>query len=351
MDDFVNEESFSKFMRYLMLAYTEGKHVVVIEPLHVKKILESNILDDYTNTCLRHYSNHNKASLSFLRLFEKVISIVSSGSLARCFSDFYTHTEYYEIRIGEFLDSSNFQRCILLGENGNDVMIYAKIADYYRTYNNLNFSLSYKSQTGGGSTTVKEYETIYNNKEEFCFCILDSDKRTPTTAIGDTAKAVRKFHNSLDSGINYKCHYHILDVLELENILPLNFYKKELESVGEKKGILKKIQKLKSIEEDSILFFDFKEGLRSFSSYVDKEDFIKYWCGLVLQSKMSCDDQVGENYCYVKGYGDSILKTFLELSDEEICNFISGDINESYWLEIGKKISSFIFGGQIIRAI
>jgi hypothetical protein len=351
VDNIRIEPNFAVFFQKLMLSYTEGKHIIVISPLNVKKILLEKILDSLTETRLTHYFSHNKASLQVLCLFEKVIRIIPNIEQETIFSDIQSKTEFKNIFIDKFLDTVNFQKTILLGENGNDIKVYALIAEYYKGMSGKgSFILSYKSQTGGGSTTVNEYKTIFTVGEEFCLCLLDSDKRSPHNKIGDTAGKVMKHHH-LNFSSNFKCNYHIVDVLEIENLLPRIFYEENYEKKDvNKKGILKRIESFENIDVSSIFHIDFKMGLKKLEDY--KDDCCKeYWYNLLLGINPMTEDFGNGDYGYLKGYGNKIVVDFLEFEKEKIFEFVDNDIVSRKWFEIGKIMSSYIYGTPKIRVI
>ncbi len=354
IDNINNENNFNTFFRLLMISYVEGKHIIVISPKNVKLILDRNILDEQTKIYLNHYSLHNKAAIQNLTIFDKICKIVASNIEETYLTELSSGKQYWLLTIKNFLDTANFQKTILLGENGNDIKIYALMADFYRNQANLtSFKLSYKIQSGGGSTIDKEYETIHKTNEEFCHCIMDCDKRTPTKGLGNTAKGVTKYHKQNYDSI-LKCSYHILEVMEIENLLPKRFYIDYYENHQiDKRGTFEKIEKLLEFDANAIFYVDFKKGLKSFSEYEDF-NFLEYWCSLILQSNTKCDicvDTQNNSYIYFHGYGDKITIDFISLNEDVIFQFVESSEVNDVWLEIGKHLSSYIFGTPKIRAI
>ncbi|MDW8851260.1 hypothetical protein SD960_14235 [Flavobacterium sp. MMLR14_040] len=346
-----NELNFKVFFQKLMVSYTEGKHVIIISPINIKKILDSKVLDSHSEIVLKHYFSHNKASLEILDLFDKITRIIPSTEQETVYSVITNKKEFNNINIEKFIDTVNFQKTILLGENGNDILVYALMAEYYKISSNKNaFVLSYKSQTGGGSTTVNEYKTIFSAGEEFCFCLLDSDKRTPHKSIGDTAKKVKNYHLS-NYNSNFKCNYHIVDVLEIENLLPRIFYLEHYEKKDiNKTGILKRIESFEKIDPSSFFHVDLKKGLKKIEDYSD-DSFKNYWFNLLLGINPMTEDFGNGDYGCFKGYGDKIVVDFLNFEKEEIFKFVNNDNVSQNWSEIGKKLSSYIYGTPKIRVI
>ncbi|KIQ17234.1 hypothetical protein RT99_19040 [Flavobacterium sp. MEB061] len=351
VDSIATELNFNIFFQKLMVSYTEGKHIIIISPLNVKKILTTKVLDSYSEIVLNHYSSHNKASLEVLDLFDKIIRIIPNSEKETIYSDMRSKKQFNNINIDRFIDTANFQKTILLGENGNDIQVYAMMAEYHKKVTRKDsFVLSYKSQTGGGSTTVNEYKTIFSTGEEFCLCLLDSDKRTPTKAIGDTAKNVEK-HHLLNFNSNFKCNYHVVDVLEIENLLPRVFYLENYEKKDiNKKGILNRIESFEKIDSSSYFHIDFKKGLKKMEDYND-DSFKKYWSNLSLGLQPITVDFGDGDYGYFKGYGDKIVVDFLSFEKTEVFKFVDEDNISKKWSEIGKKLSSYIYGTPKVRVI
>jgi len=347
--------NYNVFIQKLMLNYSEGKHLVIISPKNVKSILDNGGLDSFTENYLRHYFSHNKGALSSLSLFNRVIKIVPSISDETSYTDMLTKKEFVCIEMQRFLDTANFQKTILLGENGSDIKVYALMAEFYRRESKLlSFKINFKGQGGGGSTISKEYETIHNSKEDFCFCLMDSDRKNPDMCLGDTAKKVVEFSEK-NFMVNFKCSYFVIDVLELENLLPKSFYVNYYENFHlEKKGGIDKLEKLQGIDKKSINYFDFKNGLGSLGKITD-ESVMMYWYDLISRSNIKCDiciDSHALEYGYIKGYGDNILVNFLKLKENDSFYFINLDKKiKNKWLELGEILSSYLFSHDKIRAI
>jgi hypothetical protein len=353
-----NETTFLDFFMLLMISYKEGKHIIAISPKNVKIILEKNILSDVPLKLLKHYSLHNKAILGEINLFDRICKISASNIKEEVFIDANSNKEVVSLTIKNFIDTVNFQKTILLGENGHDVKIYGLICEYYRSKKRLNsLIVNYKIQSGGGSTIEKEYATIHQTNEEFCFCLLDSDKKHPSHLIGNTASKVIDYHNSNKTKM-LKCNYSVLEALELENILPKLFYLKFYENfIDEKKGIFSKIEKLVKIDSKALLYLDFKKGLKSIDKYRENDnEFLNYWKDLIYRSNLSCDikikvDNESDSNVYFNGYGEKILADFLTLDKDFIFDLVRNSEVEELWIKIGSKLSSYILGKQKLRAI
>jgi len=347
----VAEKGFFDFLRNMMLAYKEGKHLIVIDIREIKGLISNHEVDDITKVYLNHYLTHNKGLIDAISQFKIIVQPVILKEIEGRFFDPVKKNEVRKIRFNKFLDSSSIQKTILLGENGNDADVYALFAKFYlRSISNNKLIASYSRRTGGGSTTHEEYKEIYTNTEYFCLCVLDSDRKTKSRGYGQTALKVAKFHFKQNSQ-NLKCDYVILPVLEVENLFPERFYLKKY-VFKYPSEIFPSIRRMEEIDKFARKYFDFKKGIKGFYATND-EGLIIYWGELISQAgiKASAIDEQ-QNYCYVSGFGENILTDFLGFDTEDIFNFVNTDpALKKIWLKLGKHVSSFVIGSQVPRAI
>jgi hypothetical protein len=222
IDQGSKQESYYDFVQTIMIAYKEGKHVIIISPTNVAKMTKDSLIDETSRIYLRHYQAHEKGAMSYLSIFNVVIEIIPLSEPEHCKSDMLDKIEYRSIHFTKLTDTASIQKTIILAENGNDAAIYGRIAEYYRTTKNLKpFKLSYKQQTGGGSTLFDEYKKIHENGQEFCLCIVDSDKNSPDSDLGATAKRVKKYHdNALIEFPNSKMSLSRAQLLRVREFVP-----------------------------------------------------------------------------------------------------------------------------------
>ncbi|MGL6425763.1 hypothetical protein [Aeromonas hydrophila] len=118
---------------------------------------------------------------------------------------------------------------IILGENRTDADFYKEIARIYsegifkKNYTNL------ETQSGGGATTHTEFLNLHQTYSFRPFyCIVDSDKKHPTQPNnGNTANDI------VQKGIQHPTlreHYTVLDMTELENLLPTKIIEEVVQS-------------------------------------------------------------------------------------------------------------------------
>lgn len=345
----IEEEGFFIFLRNMMIAYSEGKHIIVIAPKDVKSLLKLQNLDAFTKEYLKSYNSHNKDIMGVLEMFSVVIKVINLAESEKIIYDRDLKCSFRCIIFEKFLDTSSIQKTVLLGENANDCDVYSLFSEYFKQYNNLtSFKVNFKRQGGGGSTIVNEYSEIHSKKEVFCLCVLDSDKRTPKKKYGSTAMKVFNFHNS--SLKNLKCDFLIIPALEVENLFPEKFYRYQYI----RKYPVEILPSLKKIEKNlpfARKYFDFKKGVSCFAAQTD-QGVVDFWYNLVFEANLKCREVNDNTHCYIEGFGENILIDFLNYDRKEIFEFVKSDIIiDKVWLKLGAIMSSFILSPEIKRAI
>jgi len=354
-DDLIDKRNsindFYHFLFIMMLAYKEGKHFISISPKNVKLLIKDKNLKKRPELyeILKSYRTHCKSYIleNFKKYFNVIIKVILDGEEECKVED---SIEYRYIKYNKFLDSVTIQKTILLGENPSDAEIYKVISDYYQKQQNLNYSSLFEARGGGGNTVVKEYEPIYNDEERFCLCILDSDKRyKEQTNYGDTADKVKKFEEQVHKK-NCKMRIEILEVLELENLLPLSFYK---DTYSNKIHIVNNIEKILKIDSNFKKYFDFKKGI-SCKYDIKKlscKGYLKdYLCPLIKKSKVTTtNEKLLDGF---QGKKTDILQDFIKQEFSYIVEKINNDsFVKPHWEKLGKLIASHILAPTKRRAI
>ena len=359
--DFIEDRNidpyFYEFLDILMLAYQEGNHLVVMRPALASCLIGDNKVYDKTKKILMHYYNHTaKQANNYLNYFNVSVEIISSLKQRSCYSDIDTRNEFRQMKSSDFIKSVNIQHTILLGENNTDSIVYKMFGQYFLDKNRINsLYINCSNQAGGGSTTHQSYQEIYEANDRFCLCILDSDKKTPDSSIGNTAKKVVIFHEK-GGNTNLRCSWLISEkVLEIENLLPSQFYLDEFVDDVNKSNIYKSLKDLEGI---ACNFFDFKNGVKCIRLHNDLA-YAEFWNGLL---KINCDDNCEYEFedkdcCSIKaikGYGAKVLDQFvIYASKNNLVNVFDNedDFFSEEWTKMGSQIASFCCGDNAKRAI
>ena len=151
---------------------------------------------------------------------------------------------------------------VLLGEDQNDATFYNHILEWYKIENGINIYHNLDSRHGGGGNTSRELG-ILEASSKICIAIIDTDVRYPGSVPKDDSTAHKCQSIHVESPIS---HLHLLEVHELENLIPLNYIDKEEIGGGKEKAAAKKHLDFLRKEADEILpYYDFKKGLKTSS--------------------------------------------------------------------------------------
>lgn len=245
----------------------------------------------------------------------------------------------------------------MLVENILDADLYKYIGKFYLRQNSFtNISIAFESIPGGGSCTAQKYQDYIDNKEMFCVCLLDGDKkysvaltgiRGVTVPYGETYKKVKRI-DEMYLPFNCVCN-GTEDVCEVENLIPVSFYTSDVRY--EQADI---VQKGISID---LSYYDLKRGLLQkrltqpcisaywetvFSAYPDIIDIIQFCedfrnnCENSSEYSKSCGEQA-----ILRGFGDDLLKHTLDNHAAELEEVTPAELTDSQrseWNSIGKLI-------------
>lgn len=175
-----------------------------------------------------------------------------------------------------FNASHRIQESILLCENLSDAHTLFLIARTAITAIRVYFPMAINKRNGGGSQLGKTLQSIAS-EERLCLCIVDSDRASPLSAVGNTARTVAPFTNTT--------HYPILQVYEtpgrdLENTLHERYYSAHFQATGTVNQVTSLISHFTSIgDHKGKLFLDIEKGLR-YRTFLDQASCrhaIQFW--------------------------------------------------------------------------
>jgi len=211
---------------------------------------------------------------------------------------------------------------ILLAENLDDVSFYKRVADTYIKSNTLgNIHIRCESRHGGGGTTTQVFQQIQSGEQNFCLCILDSDKKAPKLSPGNTARDVSRAHNPKQ----HLCKVYILNVREIENLIPTSIYRDLFIEDQNKKNAIDFIEFIDNNHIDIRNYLDLKNGLKLCKVFKENREgeFFKYWINcariisetfnqnlyICLQNLVCSKTEDKDCECYVTfGFGDNIIR-------------------------------------------
>ncbi len=206
-------------LEMIALARREGKHLVFAKRDVLKSLLNCSALSKRTRQVYSKIYAQLAEMQVYLQTFTRRVEVIAldTGLSSRL----EKHCKVISVPARYFCDSALIQKTVLLTENLDDATLYQTITQIYLKWNKLKgIAILFEAYAGGGSTTEKAYQLIQDKQERFCLCLLDSDKKSPNSPLGNTAKDVKKIENTNQP----LCEYFIVGVREIENLIPTQLY-------------------------------------------------------------------------------------------------------------------------------
>lgn len=193
-----------------------------------------------------------------------------------------------------FLNETNMHTApIMLGENLTDCELY--VNGIARNFTEglpeslKQLRLSERFENGGGNTTHTVYSHHKNREEDFCICVVDSDRNCPDEGLGDTAKFVVAVDKDSTSPF---CSHVVIDMYSAENLLPIGTIESEF-SEGKSNADITKFEIAKRLREtNSWRFLALKKGVKG-KDLKDNSARANYWRERLKDAEVSipcCDD-------------------------------------------------------------
>jgi hypothetical protein len=351
----MNSDEISNFNifidKIIWFAIEEGKHIISINKPDLLKLRNSYLLSE----------DNKKRLLSFDKIKGKnyqslnnLIKQINPTDIIRITYDIFEKKSEENIRniyipYTEFLDSNSMQKTTIVSENiQNDGLIYQELfPEIYKRYDNLPFKFDLDKDMGGGNTIHNVLECRCTEKDvKFHLFIVDGDRISPLKpGIGTTAKTIKKSYKQCKSNSIYKFKLYILNVRELENLIPLLFIK---EHCGEE--FYNKYIKIIETEPEITKYLDIKKGIickdknKKYQSVNEcniveckKDD--KIYCEFLKKSNLDFFDE-GKCNTLLKNFYDKYKSNLDELENIILNNCEFEEIKEN-WIEIGRLIYSW----------
>ncbi len=349
-------------------AHREGNHLIYAERITLDKIMSySSLFGPRTVRIYEKILDNLPTQRSYFNAISRYIEVVADANVLevrderikeRCIKVIRLSSSYIRIPL--------VSKTKILGENETDIKFYEKIAQTYLSWNRLgNIKLSYLSHGGGGDTTATAYKTIQETKEQLCLCIADSDREFPDDKEGVTAKKLIDIDVKFQSPL---CKLLILDVREIENLIPISIYKKAV-CHKEQKETITILEKLESSTIPNIRnarkYLDIKKGLKlwRFFHASSSKEFLAYWKSVLVELKIQfvCTLPTSEEQCNgdkdkcqciaINGLGSQILGEVIKALAEKIKRreeIVVCKSLEEEWKNIGEMIISWCCGSPHI---
>ncbi len=364
------KELFKMFLDKICIGIKEGKHIIYFSKRDIFKLLKYEFLTEEHKKWLNilstkimiHYGSFDNL-IKQIEPSDVVIISYNKFKIEQNNDCFYRYIDYKE-----FLDSETFMTTTIIIEHiKNDGNIYKNFFPYfYKKIKKLPFDVFLNKEMGGGNPIGDVLEEKCNEKYlNFSLFIIDSDKISPKKpGKGITAKTISKKFNKCKNYNKLKIGLYILEVRELENLIPLIFLQEYCEQFYQNYKLLLELDnqlvyymdikngifcfKRNNKQEFSIVSFSYEihdEKIYTISQCDIKncDDKRNYFCNLLKQAKI--------DFFSNKSKCEKLLKTFYdryENSLEELFEIISNkcdyDIIKENWKVLGKLIYSWGVG-------
>jgi len=245
----------------LAMGFREGKHIVAGPLPTLNALLRIGNLEPKTKAALRFARDRFPELMALPAQFGCYAVVVphSAGGIRKTSNG---GRQVVEIPIGHFSDSSRIQKTVVLGENINDADLAVLMAEFFRSQKRAfrSIPIRHESRGGGGGNLGDEYQRLHDGRERFTVIIVDSDKASPGSALGSTARAVLRVH--ADNGGPAMMEIVVLDCHEMENALPDVFYEEAFLSDHDHRESVELLRRLSQNSElEMRKFIDIKSGI------------------------------------------------------------------------------------------
>ena len=259
-----NKEKIKRAVKNILIGVYESKHLV-FAAYDVLAFFEKEISDSDANAVIK-YLLSQYSMLNYDIIKRRVLVVPGKEIHVSVDGD---NSEIIKLSIDFFQDTKIIQSAVLLSEFDEDAKFYAFVTRYYCDEKDINISLSFDPDNGGGSSIDNRYIWHQKNLDHFCLALVDSDKKYPNCDYGPTKKKLEKANNPN----NHLCNYFAIDVHEVENLVPFNYIDEITCIKNENRD---KINLIRSNNSSLLKYYDFKKGLVKDPAYASKDDFIQY---------------------------------------------------------------------------
>lgn len=244
---------------------------------------------------------------------------------------------------------------VILGENLDDCNLYfdgiAKnfIKDIPASM--MKLKINARKQLGGGNTTHTQYSHYKSEELDFCFCIVDSDRRCPAEGFGETAKLLIDCDKN---GIKANCEYLVIDMYSAENLLDLNELRRQfiIDKSDAEIGKFEIISKLRT--RASWQYLPLKKGVKG-SDIKSVKAHSNYWKRELIESgvDISCCTEEVCQCIIVPAISSKTLSNSISAENSGWYGNTNNELNSDIFLiykEISKNIRSWFCVGSEIRS-
>lgn len=264
--DYILNANDVSILEKISIAHQEASHLFICNPYNFTRIHEQTHDNRLIKSSLINILKQSRQSLSIIKSVNLITKIIFSENKVNERNKankqtIFTYSQHYISGTKELLPA------IILAENRTDADFYRELARVYSEFEFGSQSIFINTEQvgGGGDTTSDELINLHNSYmfRPF-FCIIDSDKAHPKQGhFGKTAKGII---STAEANPQLKFNYSILEMMELENILPVSMIAdiNDNENRQQSESYKSSIANLYEMEKSKPEFFfhsDLKEGI------------------------------------------------------------------------------------------
>ncbi len=252
-----------------------------------------------------------------------------------------------------YLKTSYLQSPKVVFENINDAMIYKKVCEWY-LYQVLelnSYKVSFEPINGGGDTTANVCESLL--KEGIAFSVCDSDKKSPSCEVGETARKTKEVFSKYGRSSNFI----LIEAHEVENLIPLDLYK---ECAREQQmPIINFLEKAVGLQPCCYGYFDMKKSFKYKEIWGGNKTYSDYWRCIFERVELE-GFEIGESRINQSDEGVKVNGTILnnlsvvsKFAAQKLSSMRVEELKlngvERTWNEIGVKLFDWFVSHDKIR--
>ncbi len=269
----LNEESIEIIaLNNLAIAYRNGWHIIIGSLRVLKLIKNLEHIDKSTKSVFDKLINEYAFQKLYKDLVGEYILVKGLNGNPKRIDD-EESIFHYETPLNYFSKFSKCMEASLLCEDESDYDFYKKLGEKYikESREIAGVNLSFNFSNGGGVNSYRVLERGITDVGNPILAIADSDKKYPSSTIGQTLSKLLQTENQY----NNSCILNVypLPVRAKENLIPPSLYLK-----GTGHTVKSHLEKLQLIEDDSsekLLYFNIKDGYKV--KHFKDEKFIEYY--------------------------------------------------------------------------
>ncbi len=195
----------------ICLAVARGEHFLAADRATVERFVDDSNLTKLARGIFEWIKAEYAYLTGLFRQFTFRVRIKPDTS-----PPFRLGPDEWSVSISHIADSG-IRPTVLLGENSRDGDLYTEAATHYRLDTKLSgISVRVEPRNGNGGSTSTELLRIDARRNEFCLCITDSDRFSPSVDLGDIGSACK----AVVAHSNWVISHDAAQSRELENAIP-----------------------------------------------------------------------------------------------------------------------------------